>query len=51
MTEFEKTEYKRKIAGVKKRRVWGDHPDQDFLDRIEKYYFSKGEKWEWKNES
>ena len=48
MTEFEKAEYKRKIAGVKKRSVWGDHPDKDFLDRIEKYYFSKGEKWEHK---
>jgi hypothetical protein len=51
MTEFEKAEYKRKIAGVKKRRVWGEHPDQDFLDRIEKYYFSKGEKWEHKYDS
>jgi len=48
MTEFEKAEYKRKIAGVKKRRVWGEHPDKEFLDRIEKYYFSKGEKWEHK---
>jgi hypothetical protein len=51
MTEFEKAEYKRKIAGVKKRSVWGEYPDKDFLDRIEKYYFSKGEKWEWKNDT
>ena len=48
MTEFEKAEYKRKIAEVKKRSVWGENPNQDFLDRVEKYYFLKGEKWEHK---
>ena len=26
-------------------------PDKKFLERIEKYYFSKGEKWEWKNDT
>ena len=54
MTEFEKAEYKRKIAGVKKRSVWGDHPETDsskLIKRVEKHYFRKGEKWEWKNDS
>ena len=50
MTEFEKAEYKRKIAGVKKRSVWGDHPDKNLLKLAEKQFF-KGEKWEWINDT